>query len=84
MIMNVKSCEGRIPIYSSAENINGRMYNEDPSEVGIHFLSVSMIALRLSMKRSSGSAGIHILSAEIFKRFKLSAGRKINASPVDE
>jgi hypothetical protein len=79
--MKVKDSDGLMPTYSSAENKKGRMYNEPPSVFGIHSRSKSISVLSPSMNNSSGTLTIAMRSAEIFKRFKLSSGRKTNALP---
>ena len=60
--------------------INGRMYKELPSFVGIKALSRLRRVVSPSIKYSCGSCGIHILSAEILKRLKFSKGLNKNTS----
>ena len=72
MIMNVNCSAGLTPINSSVANINGRIYKEVPSSLGIQLLSNAINSFNPSINKSSGTAGIPIRSADTLKRFQLS------------
>ena len=57
-----------------------RIYNDDVPSFGIHFSSNFINSFKPLRKISSGISGMHILIADLLKRFAFCSGRKRKAS----